>query len=349
MSLIIEAFDTARPDDVSGLARIIASVGAADIRRLVVFVKVEGDYDDGSRERARAALEELMRDTGLGDRAQLLTAVGCEGVATPFGYALIDVAHRSGDPAATDGAPRLTVGCAASAPVASLKDNDDAIIALVAQTVRAATADAALQAAEVVMAFVKVPQPAGSADPGERVRGRRARGLAALGTGVALGEIAPGSFTPAAVTTDLRLYCSRVQAFGGPEVTRVEVIVLGNRTGAGGNLMVHAGLAHDLIDSTSLKRMLLRAGLPLDAEGQLGDVGRVAAFFLKAGPNADGSVRGARTTIFGSSIPPEKHMRAAVSGLVGGLLGTTRAFTTGDPIHQGPEGGGVACAIVRVG
>lgn len=348
MSISIQAFDTARPDDVSGLARIIDRVGAASVRRLVTFVKVEGDYDDGSRERARAALEQLLREHKLEERAHVLTVVGCEGVATPFGYALIDVESPADRSPLAAGAARLTVGCAASGPVHALKGNDDEIIKLVADTVCSAAATAGLQPSEVVMAFVKVPQPPGSADPGERVRGRRARALAALGTGVALGEIRGEAITPAAVTTDLRLYCSRVQAFGGPEVTRIEVIVLGNRSGVGGELVVHAGLAHDLIDSTSLKRMLLRAGLRLDAEGQLADPERIAAFFLKAGPSADGSVRGARTTIFGSSIAPEKHMRAAVSGLVGGLIGTTRAFTTGDPIHQGPEGGGVACAIVRV-
>lgn len=348
MSIIIETFDTTRPDDVSGLARVVERVGAVNIRRLVTFVKVEGDYDDGSRERARAALERLLRERKLDDRTHVLTAVGCEGVATPFGYALLDVAGSADQSTRATGPARLSVGCAASGPVHALKGNDDEIIALVADTVRRAAADAGLQPAEVVMAFVKVPQPPGSADPGERVRGRRARALAALGTGVALGEIQREAIAPAAVTTDLRLYCSRVQAFGGPEVTRIEVIVLGNRTGVGGDLVVHAGLAHDLIDSASLKRMLLRAGLRLDAEGQLADPDRIAAFFLKAGPSADGSVRGARTTIFGSSIAPEKHMRAAVSGLVGGLIGTTRAFTTGDPIHQGPEGGGVACAIVRV-
>ncbi len=347
MSISVEAFDTARPDDVTGLARIIERTGVGNIRRLVAFVKVEGDYDDGSRELARGALEALVQSTGLSDRSHLLTAVGCEGVATPFGYALIDVAPDARMPARSEIEPRLTVGCAASAGTPNLKGNDAEIIALVAQTVRAAAADAGLQPSEVVMAFVKVPQPAGSADPGERVRGRRARGLAALGTGVALGEIESGAITPDAVGRDLRLYCSRVQAFGGPEVTRIEVIVLGNRSGAGGSLVAHAGLARDLIDGTSLKHLLLGAGLRLDAEGQLADPERIAAFFLKAGPSADGSVRGARTTIFGSSIPPEKHMRAAVSGLVGGLIGTTRAFTTGDPIHQGPEGGGVACAIVR--
>ena len=123
--------------------------------------------------------------------------------------------------------------------------------------------------------------------------------------------------------------------------------MLGNRAGAGGALVAHAGLIVDLIDSRSLRRVLKGAGLRLDIDGELEAPERIAAFFLKAGPSADGRVRGARTTIYGSSVTPEKHMRAAVSGMVGALLGTTRAFTTGDPIQQAPEGGGVACVIVR--
>jgi cyanuric acid amidohydrolase len=344
MSVVVESFDTVRPDDVHGLALALDRIGVDRIAKLAVFLKVEGDYDDGSRERARGALEALVDERGLSGRTQLLTAVGCEGVSTPFGYMVADLLD---DGAKKSRAARMVLGFGASVPLESSASTGLDAIDIVAATVRAAASDAGLAPSDVVMVFVKVPQ--GAPVRGEKVRGRRARALAALGAGVALGEIAREQISERVVATDLSLYCRRVQAFGGLEVSRVEAIVLGNRAGAGGALVAHAGLMRDLIDGRALRRLLTRGGLTLDADGELAEPARVAAFFLKAGPSSNGNVRGARTTIYTSSITPEKHMRAAVSGVVGALLGTTRTFTTGDPVHQGPEGGGVACALIRTG
>ncbi|MFN0303362.1 MAG: ring-opening amidohydrolase [Burkholderiales bacterium] len=344
MSIVVETFDTDGPADTAGLEAAIDRIGVRRALRFAVFVKVEGDYDDGSRERARAALEALIEQRGLADRTQLLTAVGCEGVSTPFGYVLAEVPD---DAEVKTRAARLVMGCARSDVIDAASADRIETVDRVAETVRAAARDAGLRPTEVVMAFVKVPQVMVTGVTTDVVRGRRTRALAALGAGVGLEEIARDRVTEASVMTDLSLFCRRTQAFAGPEVTRVEVIVLGNRAGVGGALVAHAGLIADLIDSRSLRRMLTGAGLQLDSDGELAAPERIAAFFLKAGPSADGRVRGARTTIYGSSVTPEKHMRAAVSGMVGALLGTTRAFTTGDPIQQAPDGGGVACVIVR--
>lgn len=346
MPIVVEAFDMAGPDDVSGLANTLARIGVARIERLAIFVKVEGDYDDGSRERSRAALEGLVANQHLADRTQLLTAVGCEGVSTPFGYVLADVG-ASGTHAAPGTSARLAMGFARSEPPPANELDSPALARRVADTVRAAAANARLSLEQVLMTFVKVPQPAASAE--QRVRGRRTRGVAALGAGIALGEVDASRVTEASIGVDLSLHSRRVQNFAGPEVTRVEVIVLGNRPGAGGDLIACSTIAKDLIDSRSLRRMLLGAGLTLDADGELSEPERVAAFFIKAGPSADGRVRGARTTIFTSTIPPEKHMRAAQSGLLAALLGTTRVFNTGDPIQAAPEGGAVVCGLIRVG
>ncbi|MEO7403943.1 MAG: ring-opening amidohydrolase [Burkholderiales bacterium] len=342
MSVEIACFDTAAPDDVAGLAAAIDRVGVAAIRKLAVFVKVAGAYDDGSRERARRALETLIARSGLADRTQLLLAVGCEGVATPFGYALIEC--RSDDPPP---ASRLSIGFARSAPLAADALGHATLADTVATTVRAAMGDARLAADQVVMAFVKVPQPAAVSNA-ERVRGRRTRGIAALGAGIALGEIDPARVTDATLGFDLDLYARRAQTFAGVELDRAEAIVIGNRPGAGGALIACAGQMADLIDGRALKRMLIEAGLALDACGELAEPRRVAGLFVKAGPNADGTIRGARTTIYRSPIAPEQHMRAALSGLLAGVIGTTRFFHTGDPFHAAPEGGGVACAIVHV-
>lgn len=333
--IVVANFDLALPDDPSGLDAALAALEPRPIAKLAVFAKVAGDYDDGARERARGALEDCIGRRGLADRAQILVAVGCEGIATPFGYLLVET---GGAPSA---APRLTMGFARS----PARDAGVAI-AQVVETVRAAARDAQLEPADVVMAFVKVPAPRATRPGDEKIRGRTARGLAAIGAGVALGDVpADAADRP----LDPTLYCARVQTFAGPEVRQIEAIVLGNRVGAGGELVAHRAILEDLLDVRAVKRVLVRAGLALDADGELATPDRVAACFVKAGVADDGKVRGAPTPIHRSTISPERHMRAALSGAFGALLGTTRVFVTGDPVHAAPPGGGLACLLVRAG
>ena len=95
------------------------------------------------------------------------------------------------------------------------------------------------------------------------------------------------------------------------------------------------------------KRMLIDAGLQLDLDGEL-DTGGLVAVIAKLGVHPSGQVSGAPTTIFGSATPPEKHVRAALSGVLGATLHTTRIFSTFDPIQQAPLGGGTICCILRI-
>lgn len=199
------------------------------------------------------------------------------------------------------------------------------------------------------MAFIKAPAPRGQKMPDGTISGRWARAVGALGVGVALGEIDRARLTHDAIAHDLSLYTRHGMTYSGPELDRFEVVVLGNRAGAGGDLIACSALTDDLIDARTMRRMLADAGVGFDAIGEVREPQRVAAFFLKAGVPDDGIVRGARTIVHASTITPEKHMRAAASGVLGALLGTTRFFISGDPIQQAREGGGAAAAIVRVG
>lgn len=352
MSMAVARFDTAQPADVSGLAAALQSLGgAANVEKAAVFLKVEGDYDDGAREKARAALEAEVRSLGIGAYCQTLVAVGCEGVATPFGYLLAERRDRAGArPAGASTArpgasvARLAMGFANGDIVPQDELDSVSMADRVAETVRAAMADAQLSVAEVAVCFVKLPAARANGrgdENNERVRGRRTRAIGALGAGIALGEIDRARVTEAAIVNDPSLHARRVQSFAGAEVTKIETIVLGNRPGAGGDLIAASGLLTDLIDAQGLKRLM--AGGREES-----DPGKLQALFIKAGAPPDGTVRGGRTTIFSSGVPPEKYMRAALSGLVAAVTGDTRAFITGDPIQAAPEGGGSACVVLRV-
>jgi cyanuric acid amidohydrolase len=47
-----------------------------------------------------------------------------------------------------------------------------------------------------------------------------------------------------------------------------------------------------------------------------------------------------------SHIDMDKHVRAAVSGIVGSILGSTRSFISANTVHQAPPGGGLCACIV---
>jgi hypothetical protein len=340
MSTDFARFELRTPDDLTGLKAALAQFGPGRVRKLALFFRVPGEYEDGSREKARTAVDRLLAERGLADRAEMVTVVGCEGATTPCGFVLAGLKDDDGG----DAQPRLGIGLAHGWPPSD-DELDKAGFALkVANLVRAAARDGEMAPHDVVTAFVNTPSPAAG---DKTARGRRARAVAALGAGIALGEIRPERVTDAAIVNDHSLYTRRVQTFTGPTVKQVEIIVLGNRAGIGGRFIACATMTSDLLDVRPLKRMLLGAGLRLDAEGELAEPERVVAALIKSGVPASGHVLGQPTVIFRGGISPEKHVRAAQSGVFGALLKTTCMFNTYDPIQQAPEGGSQACCIVR--
>ena len=49
-----------------------------------------------------------------------------------------------------------------------------------------------------------------------------------------------------------------------------------------------------------------------------------------------------------SDIHSTRHARAAVGGLLAGLVGETRLYVSGGAEGQGPPGGGPLCVVYRV-
>jgi cyanuric acid amidohydrolase len=313
-------------------------------------MKVEGNHapNDFSRELARRALHEVLAHHRLAERALTLLAIGCEGVATPLAYVIADL---------DDDAPslrelRLAIGLATSAPIPATQRGTTGLVESVAATVAAALRDAKLAATEVGLVLVKVPTaPVGAVDTTPKHASmRRGRSIAALGTGIALDEIAPDRVTDEMIGRDDMLdylYARRAMTFAGPELDRVEVVALGNRPGVGGDLVVASTLLSDILDAPAIRRMLTANDVTLTDGGALADPAVVPALLLKAGIAPDGRVRGARTIAYSSALPPESHMRAAASGVLGSILGHTRFFISGDPIHHAPRGGGIAAALIR--
>jgi cyanuric acid amidohydrolase len=339
MSASVFQFDMQTPDDLAALRQALEKQGPRHIRKLALLMRVAGEYTDGSREKARAAVEALLAQLDLAERSEFITVIGAEGASTPCGYALIDTAGEE-----AGGAPRLAIGLARMPAPDESGIGSAAFAHDVRKAVEAALADGAMTSANIETVIVNVPQPT-TGDVG--LRARKGRAAAALGAGLALGEVRDADVRDDAIVANGDLYAARVQTFTGPAIRNIEVIAIGNRPGAGGDLIACNVITTDLLDARSLKRMLVKAGLKLDTDGEL-VTDRLVATIAKLGVHPSGVVAGAPTTIFNSATPPEKHVRAALSGVIGATLHTTRIFSTFDPVQQAPLGGGTICCILRV-
>lgn len=358
MTVVVDSYATDRPDDVDGLVQFLDRLPVENVRRLALIGKTEGTatINDFSRELALGAAEDSIRVAGgeeLLDRSTLIFSTGCEGILSPCVYVLAVLDDGDGT---NHDQTRLAMGGGRTRTMAPGELVTPHHVRLVAGAVEAAMTEAGLSAEQVALVFVKSPilthrdaAATGDADVMARAGSSgRSRGAAALGVALALGEIDENEIDNLRIGTDFHRHAGRAMTFSGTEVDFGEVLVLGNRPGAGGEAMVFQTALSDILDSRALKALFQDAGCGLDDAGELTGTGKLQAVFLKAGVAPDGRVRGERTTVFQSEVDPDKHMRAAASGLIGGLLGTGRVFVSGGTEHQAPPGGGLCACIADV-
>ena len=359
MQVVVEGYATERPNDVAGLERILDALPIERVTRLALVAKTEGTatINDFSREVALGAAERVICARGGGallDRSTLIFSTGSEGVLSPCVYVLAAVDQGAGS---GEGPARLVMGGARTRPMATAELVTPTHAELVAGAVETAMAEAALTPEQVSLVFVKSPiltHQAAAETGDDAVIARagssgRSRGTSALGVAAALGEIDRATVERVRIGVDLDVHARRAMTFSGTEVDFGEVLVLGNRPGADGGTMIFSSGLSDILDARALRSLFREAGCGLDQTGELTGTDTIGAVFLKTGVAPDGYVRGERTTVFQSELDPDKHMRAAASGLIGGLLGTGRVFVSGGTEHQAPPGGGLCACIAKVG
>ncbi len=352
MTAHVISYDTAHPGDTSDLIATLARFDPLKIRRLALLVKTDGnsDVNDFSRsyglQSATIAIEQFGGHALL-DKSTFLFSSGCEGAMTPFGQLFVDVE----DDAEPTIERALVFGCARSRPLTGDEIGTLAQADIVTETVLAAMADAGVSQRDVSVVIVKTPVmsrvPATARQAvNKRITSAYSKAVGALGAGVALGEVDRDKIKPSAFDTDHSLHANRAMVFSGNEVDFIEVLLLANKEGASGNLFVHTGAMRDLLDAAGLRQMYRDAGCEIGEGGEVVSPDRVLATMVKAGVMPDGRVRGRRTTIKSSHIDMDKHVRAAVSGVVGSILGDTRSFISANTVHQAPLGGCLCTCIV---
>ncbi|HWJ73332.1 MAG TPA: ring-opening amidohydrolase [Kaistia sp.] len=349
----------AAPDDVSGLSDAIAS-GAIDPRGIVgILGKTEGNgnVNDFTRAFAVRALKDALRPYLTPEAVEAVSYVmsgGTEGAMSPHFLVLGSSETDDAGPS-----PALAVGGAHTPPLAFEQLGRLGQVALVAEGVRAAMADAGITDPADVH-FVQIKCPLLTAERIAAVEGRGAsvatrdtlksmglsRGASSLGVAVALGEIALDGLDEAAIGRDASLWSGRASASAGVELANHEIVVLGMSRDWSGPLAIDHAVMADGIDVEPARAALRRLGFV--ADGQLSPDERPAllALLAKAEAGTSGRLRGLRHTMLDDSdISSTRHARAFVAGSLGALVGHAGIYVSGGAEHQGPDGGGPVAVI----
>ena len=174
-------------------------------------------------------------------------------------------------------------------------------------------------------------------------------GTTALGIAVALGEIK----MPRAeqICKDLDLYSSVASCSSGVELTQAQIVLLGNKAGAGGRYRIGHAVMSDALDIDGIYDAIRDAGLELPERPRAEDLkGRVVNCFMKCEADRRGTLRGRRQIMLDDSdVHHHRHAKAAVGGVAAAAIGDPAVFVSVDAMHQGPQGGGPVIAIVDAG
>jgi len=349
--------------DASGLDEAIRDgrFGADDVVAVIGKTEGNGGVNDYTRILSDIAFRGVLLRHGSRDEAAvksipMVWSGGCDGVITPHAT----IFARTTETGPADRA-RLVIGTAMSEELLPEDIGRPAMVEKVAAGVRAAMADAGItDPADVHYVQTKTPLLSIESVQDAHRRGQDcacevhdsmgvSNGTTALGIGVALGEIAMPR--AAEICRNLDLYSSVSSCSSGLELTRAQIVLLGNRAGAGGRYRIGHGVMRDALDIDGIYAAIVNAGLDLPERPRAADLrGRVVNLFIKCEADRRATLRGRRQIMLDDSdVHHHRHAKAAVGGVAAAALGDPAVFVSVDAMHQGPQGGGPVIAIVDMG
>lgn len=349
--------------DASGLERCIEDKQFSADEVVAVIGKTEGNggVNDFTRILADQAFRGMLLKHGSRSEAEvsevpLVWSGGCDGVITP--HATI---FARNDKKGTAGQSRLVIGQAMSPKILPEDIGRPAMVEKVAAGVRAAMENAGItDPRDVHYVQTKTPLLTVDAVRDAESRGQRvacevhesmgvSNGTTGLGIAVALGEI---EMPPAeAICRDLDLYSSVASCSSGVELDRAQIVLMGNRDGAGGRYRIGHSVMKDALDIDGIYESIVNAGLELPDRPRASDLGdRVVNCFMKCEADRNAQLRGRRQVMLDDSdVSWHRHIKAAVGGIAALAIGDPAVFVSVDAMHQGPQGGGPTIAIVDLG
>ena len=363
MAIEVAKVELKTVQDASGLEQRIAEGAFTADQVIAVIGKTEGNggVNDFTRILADQAFRRVLLKLGKRSEAEvanipMVWSGGCDGVITPHAtvFAKTPTTGRSS-------ASRLTIGTAMSAELLPEDIGRPAMVEKVAEGVRAAMRDAGIDDPNDVH-YVQTKTPLLTIDSvlDAESRGKHvacevhdsmgvSNGTTALGIAVALGEIKMPKAEQ--ICKDLDLYSSVASCSSGVELTQAQIVLLGNKPGAGGRYRIGHAVMRDALDIDGIYEAIQNAGLNLPERPRAGDLhGRVVNCFMKCEADRRGTLRGRRQIMLDDSdVHHHRHSKAAVGGVAAAAIGDPAVFVSVDAMHQGPQGGGPVIAIVDLG
>jgi len=363
MAIEVAKVELKTVQDASGLEECLKRGQFAADEVIAVVGKTEGNggVNDFTRILADQAFRRLLLKRGKRSEADIASipmvwSGGCDGVITP--HATVFARNGKTGPASK---PRLAIGTAMSAELLPEDIGRVAMVEKVADGVRAAMRDAGIDDPKDVH-YVQTKTPLLTI---ETVRDAESRGhhvacevhdsmgvsngTTALGIAVALGEV--GMPRAEQICRDLDLYSSVASCSSGVELTQAQIVLLGNKPGAGGRYRIGHGVMKDALDTDGIYDAIRNAGLTLPDRPRAEDLGgKLVNCFIKCEADRRGTLRGRRQIMLDDSdVHHHRHSKAAVGGVAAAAIGDPAVFVSVDAMHQGPQGGGPVIAIVDVG
>ena len=348
--------------DASGLDECIRGgrFKAEEVVAVVGKTEGNGGVNDFTRILADQAFRDVLRKHGAsGDavaRVPMIWSGGCDGVITPHATVFAKVGGGDGG-----GKSRLAIGTALSAELKPEDIGRPRMVEIVADGVRAAMRDAGIEDPKDVH-YVQTKTPLLTIDWVEDAKRRGkdvacevhesmgvSNGTTALGIAVALGELK----MPRAeqICKDLDLYSSVASCSSGVELDRAQIVLMGNKKGAGGRYRIGHSVMTDALDIDGIYNAIRNAGLELPERPRASDLGgKLVNCFIKCEADHRAKLRGRRQIMLDDSdVHHHRHSKAAVGGVAAAAIGDPAVFVSVDAMHQGPHGGGPIIAIVDLG
>lgn len=349
--------------DASGMEAAIKKGQFAADEVIAIIGKTEGNggVNDFTRILADQAFRAVLKKLGKRPDAEIgkipmVWSGGCDGVITPHAT----VFARNGKTGPADKS-RLAIGAAMSAEILPEDIGRPAMVEKVAEGVRAAMRDAGISdPADVHYVQTKTPLLTVDSVAEAHTRGKDtfcevhesmgvSNGTTGLGIAVGLNEIKMPKAEE--ICRNLNLYSSVASCSSGVELTQAQIVLLGNKAGAGGRYRIGHAVMRDALDIDGIYESIRNAGLALPERPRAEDLkGRLINCFMKCEADRTGKLRGRRQIMLDDSdVPWHRHAKAAVGGVAAAAIGDPAVYVSVDAMHQGPQGGGPCIAIIDAG
>src|SRR6202790_2297494 len=307
MAIEVAKVELKTVQDASGLEGLIASgkFGADEVIAVIGKTEGNGGVNDFNRILDDQVFSRVLFKNGRRSEADIhnvprVWSGGCAGVIPP--PATIFARNSKAGPADKS---RLVIGTALSAELLPEDIGRPAMVAKVADDVKRAMKDAGITDPKDVH-YVQTKTPLLTIESVRDAESRHqtlacevhdsmgvSNGTTALALAVALGEVPMPKAEQ--ICKDLDLYSSVASCSSGVELTQAQIVLLGNKAGAGGRYRIGHSVMRDALDIDGIYDSIRDAGIELPDRPRSEDLkGRVVNCFMKCEADPRGPRRGRR-------------------------------------------------------